>query len=86
MVGSSLLAVWTSQVTGDRPGDEFTVALVVGAVTAMGSASMGGDRLERERAALSPEHAPCSVDDTIHRSSWGSTGPGIGHSVAIADQ
>lgn len=33
MVGSSLLAIWTAQVVPDRPGDGFTVTLVVGAVT-----------------------------------------------------
>ena len=35
MVGSSLLAIWTAQVVPDRPGDGFTVALVVGAVTSI---------------------------------------------------
>ncbi|HEX6247824.1 MAG TPA: MFS transporter [Nocardioidaceae bacterium] len=42
MVGSSLLAIWTSQVVPDRPGDGFTVALVVGAVTSIAApAAMG---------------------------------------------
>ena len=35
MVGSSLLAIWTAQLVPDRPGDGFTVALVVGAVTSI---------------------------------------------------
>jgi predicted MFS family arabinose efflux permease len=35
MVGSSLLAIWTSEVVPDRPGDGFTVALVVGATTSI---------------------------------------------------
>lgn len=35
MIGSSLLAIWTAQVVPDRPGDAFTVALVVGAVTSI---------------------------------------------------
>jgi predicted MFS family arabinose efflux permease len=35
MVGSSLLAIWTAQAVPDRPGDAFTVALVVGAVTSI---------------------------------------------------
>lgn len=42
MVGSSLLAIWTAQVVPDRPGDGFTVALVVGAVTSIAApAAMG---------------------------------------------
>jgi hypothetical protein len=42
MVGSSLLAIWTAQVAPDRPGDAFTVALVVGAVTSIAApAAMG---------------------------------------------
>lgn len=35
MVGSSVLAIWTAQVAGDRPGEGFTMALVVGAVTSI---------------------------------------------------
>ncbi|MDP3970026.1 MAG: MFS transporter [Nocardioides sp.] len=35
MVGSSLLAIWTAQVVPDRPGDGFTVALVVGGITSI---------------------------------------------------
>jgi hypothetical protein len=42
MVGSSLLAIWTAQVVPDRPGDGFTLALVVGAVTSTAApAAMG---------------------------------------------
>ena len=42
MVGSSLLAIWTAQVAEDRPGDGFTMALVVGAVTSIAApAGMG---------------------------------------------
>jgi predicted MFS family arabinose efflux permease len=42
MVGSSLLAIWTAQVVPDRPGDAFTLALVVGAVTSIAApAAMG---------------------------------------------
>ncbi len=42
MVGSSLLAIWTAEVVPDRPGDGFTVALVVGAVTSIATpAAMG---------------------------------------------
>jgi predicted MFS family arabinose efflux permease len=42
MVGSSLLAIWTAQVVPDRPGDGFTLALVVGAVTSIAApAAMG---------------------------------------------
>jgi predicted MFS family arabinose efflux permease len=42
MVGSSLLAIWTAQVMPDRPGDGFTIALVVGAVTSIAApAAMG---------------------------------------------
>ena len=42
MVGSSLLAIWTAQVAPDRPGDGFTMALVVGAVTSIAApAAMG---------------------------------------------
>jgi predicted MFS family arabinose efflux permease len=42
MVGSSLLAIWTAQVFPDRPGDGFTIALVVGAVTSIATpAAMG---------------------------------------------
>lgn len=35
MVGSSLLAIWTAQVAPDMPGNAFTAALVVGAVTSI---------------------------------------------------
>jgi predicted MFS family arabinose efflux permease len=42
MVGSSLLAIWAAQVAPDRPGDGFTIALVVGAVTSIAApAAMG---------------------------------------------
>jgi predicted MFS family arabinose efflux permease len=42
MVGSSLLAIWTAQVVPDRPGDGFTLALVVGAITSIAApAAMG---------------------------------------------
>jgi predicted MFS family arabinose efflux permease len=42
MVGSSLLAIWTAEVVPDRPGDGFTLALVVGAVTSIATpAAMG---------------------------------------------
>ncbi|MGB3187580.1 MAG: MFS transporter [Ornithinimicrobium sp.] len=35
MVGSSLMAIWTAQVVPDRPGEAFTVALVIGAITSI---------------------------------------------------
>jgi len=35
MVGSSLLAIWTAQVVPDRPGEAFTVALIIGAITSI---------------------------------------------------
>ncbi|KGM14209.1 MFS transporter [Cellulomonas bogoriensis] len=42
MVGSSLLAIWTAQAVPDRPGDGFTIALVVGAVVSIATpAAMG---------------------------------------------
>lgn len=42
MVWSSLLAIWTAQVAPDRPGDAFTAALVVGALTSIAApAAMG---------------------------------------------
>lgn len=42
MVGSSLLAIWTAEVVPDRPGDGFTLTLVVGAVTSIAApAAMG---------------------------------------------
>ncbi|MCL3859611.1 MFS transporter [Actinotalea sp. K2] len=42
MVGSSLLAIWTAQVAPDRPGEGFTLALVVGAVASIAApAAMG---------------------------------------------
>ena len=42
MVGSSLLAIWTAEVVPDRPGEGFTTALVVGAVTSIATpAAMG---------------------------------------------
>ncbi len=42
MVGSSLLAIWTAQVVPDRPGDGFTLSLVVGGVTSIAApAAMG---------------------------------------------
>jgi predicted MFS family arabinose efflux permease len=42
MVGSSLLAIWTAQAVPERPGDGFTLALVVGAITSIASpAAMG---------------------------------------------
>lgn len=42
MVGSSALAIWTREEFPDRPGDGFTVALVVGAVTSIAApAAMG---------------------------------------------
>lgn len=42
MVGSAVLAVWTAQVVTDRPGDGFTVALVVGAVASMAAPTIAG--------------------------------------------
>ena len=42
MVGSSLLAIWTAQVVPDRPGDSFTIALVVGAVTSIATPAASG--------------------------------------------
>ncbi len=42
MVGSAVLAIWTAQVAEDRPGDAFTAALVVGAVSSIAApAGMG---------------------------------------------
>ncbi len=35
MVGSAVLAIWTAEAVADRPGDGFTVALVVGAVSSI---------------------------------------------------
>lgn len=35
MIGSAVLAVWTSRVVADRPADGFTAALVVGAVASI---------------------------------------------------
>ncbi|MGN6575801.1 MAG: MFS transporter [Nocardioides sp.] len=42
MVGSSLLAIWTAQVVPDRPGESFTVALVVGAVVSIATPAVTG--------------------------------------------
>ena len=42
MVGSSVLAIWTSQVVADRPGDGFTLALVVGALTSIAAPAVMG--------------------------------------------
>jgi predicted MFS family arabinose efflux permease len=42
MVGSAVLAVWTAQAVADRPGDGFTVALVVGAVTSIAAPAVVG--------------------------------------------
>jgi predicted MFS family arabinose efflux permease len=42
MVGSSLVAIWTAQVVPDRPGDGFTVALVVGAFASIAAPALGG--------------------------------------------
>ena len=42
MVGSSLLAIWTAQVAPARPGDSFTIALVVGAVTSIATPAASG--------------------------------------------
>ncbi len=42
MVGSSLLAIWTAQVTPDRPIDGFTAALVVGAVASITTPALTG--------------------------------------------
>jgi predicted MFS family arabinose efflux permease len=42
MVGSSLLAIWTAQVVPDRPGDGFTLALVVGAVISIATPAASG--------------------------------------------
>ncbi len=42
MVGSSVLAIWTAQAVPDRPGDGFTLTLVVGAATSVAApAAMG---------------------------------------------
>ena len=42
MVGSSVLAIWTAEVVPEHPGEGFTVALVVGAVTSIAApAAMG---------------------------------------------
>jgi predicted MFS family arabinose efflux permease len=42
MVGSAVLAIWTAQVVADRPGDGFTVALVVGAVASIVAPAAAG--------------------------------------------
>jgi predicted MFS family arabinose efflux permease len=42
MVGSAVLAIWTAQVVADRPGDAFTVALVVGAVASIAAPAVMG--------------------------------------------
>jgi predicted MFS family arabinose efflux permease len=42
MVGSAVLAIWTAQVVEDRPGDGFTVALVVGAVASIAAPVIAG--------------------------------------------
>jgi predicted MFS family arabinose efflux permease len=42
MVGSSLLAIWTAQVVPQRPGEGFTLALVVGAVTSIATPAVMG--------------------------------------------
>ncbi|WP_299039173.1 MFS transporter [uncultured Pseudokineococcus sp.] len=42
MVGSAVLAIWTAQVVADRPGDGFTVALVVGALTSIAAPAVMG--------------------------------------------
>jgi predicted MFS family arabinose efflux permease len=42
MVGSAVLAVWTAQVLADRPGDGFSVALVVGAVPSIATPAVAG--------------------------------------------
>ena len=42
MVGSAVLDVWTAQAVADRPGDAFTLALVVGAVASIIAPAAGG--------------------------------------------
>lgn len=42
MVGSAVLAIWTAQVVADRPGDGFTVALVVGAASSIAAPAVMG--------------------------------------------
>lgn len=42
MVGSSLAAIWTAQVMPDRPGDGFTMALVVGAIASVAAPAVMG--------------------------------------------
>lgn len=42
MVGSSVLAIWTAQVVPDRPGEGFTAALAVGAVTSIAAPAVMG--------------------------------------------
>jgi predicted MFS family arabinose efflux permease len=42
MVGSAVMAVWTAQVVADRPGDGFTLALVVGAVASIAAPVAAG--------------------------------------------
>lgn len=42
MVGSSVLAVWTAEVVPDRPGEGFTTALVVGAITSIATPAVMG--------------------------------------------
>ncbi|WP_019808798.1 MFS transporter [Saccharomonospora halophila] len=42
MVGSAVLAIWTAEAVADRPGDGFTVALVVGAVSSIAAPAAVG--------------------------------------------
>ena len=42
MVGSAVLAIWTAHVVLERPGDAFTVALVVGAVASIAAPALMG--------------------------------------------
>jgi predicted MFS family arabinose efflux permease len=42
MVGSAVLAVWTAEVVADRPGDGFTAALVVGALSSIAAPAVMG--------------------------------------------
>jgi hypothetical protein len=53
MVGSSVLAVWTAEVVPDRPGEGFTAALVVGAITSIATPAVMG--------ALIPVHGLSSM-------------------------
>jgi predicted MFS family arabinose efflux permease len=52
MVGSSVLAIWTAEAVPDRPGDGFTVCLVVGAVVSVLTPALAGAVIPRTGLAV----------------------------------